>query len=146
MIILRIIGIVGIFGVGYADFFTEYFVVINEYFTGNGNFGEFIFYRYDNVWYIHWMRMDDDLSIDFLGKDVTIYTDRIEITGKIIGIGEYYLLLDSGVYFAVPDTQGLKVGDNVKVSANNDELRGGTVDDPNGSCRFYCAFEITAAE
>ncbi|MBP3321171.1 MAG: hypothetical protein J6M12_02350 [Clostridia bacterium] len=110
--------------------FDDIKLIMNERFLNTSPDGErfnFMFYCYDGHWYIFETEMENDFSIDVLGKDedwLSILIVPQECYGRVVAVGRGYLLLDNGEYFMTLDELDLKVGDYVHVSFTGFQTKG----------------------
>ncbi|MDD4125034.1 MAG: hypothetical protein PHW77_04830 [Eubacteriales bacterium] len=93
-------------------------IIINECYLTNTDddlFGNFLFYKYNGIWYIFPNLMEDDHSIDLAYGDNSYYITEATVSGVVEDVGKYYVVLIGGMNFLVENTDGISIGDSVTV-------------------------------
>jgi hypothetical protein len=92
-------------------------VLINDRFSADrvdGDILDFIVYQYEEKWYVYPTLMEDDMSIDMLGKNVDYLIGENESYGYVTEVGEYYIILDD-VAFLTDTKVDVSVGDYLHI-------------------------------
>lgn len=99
--------------------FSDCVALINGRFINFTDFDmDFVIYCYDGQWYIHPHSIEDDLSIDMLGKDVDWLVGDYQVQGVVTEVGSNYIILaGKEAYCSVEPISGIRVGDLVEVTA-----------------------------
>lgn len=99
--------------------FSDCVALINGRFINFTDFDmDFVIYCYEGFWYIHPDFIEDDLSIDMLGKDVDWLIGDYQVQGLVTEVGSNYIILaGKDAYCSAEPVSGICVGDLVEITA-----------------------------
>ncbi|MGM9636521.1 MAG: hypothetical protein ACI3YK_00885 [Eubacteriales bacterium] len=93
--------------------FDQIDILIDDRFWSNSSDFDVIAYQYNNRWYLYG-EIEDDLSIDMLGRNVDEYLAGEETRGIVTEIGKGYLIIgDRQAMMFTGELEGIQVGDDV---------------------------------